>query len=465
MKRITLLLLLALCTGNLLAQDIQGTWNGLLEIQGISLRLVLNVAPGEDGYVSTLDSPDQGAKGILVDRTLFENDILHFEVDKLNLSYSGNLSSDGMIRGTFTQMGNSFPLDLQREVIEKVVKNRPQEPELPLPYYTEELRFPNSTAGIELAGTLSLPDTTGVYPAVVLISGSGPQNRDEELLGHKPFLVLSDYLVRQGIGVLRFDDRGTAQSTGDFATATSRDFAADVASAIEYLTQRPEIDSNQIGLIGHSEGGLIAPMVAASNPETAFIIMLAGPGVSGYDIILEQTRLINQADGVDPLVSAKNREVLKGTLNALMVNEDLEIARTEATSFLQSTLENDTLLLPDGMPSEEFINNQLNVLITPWMRYFLIYDPAESLRQVTCPVLAINGQKDLQVPPGQNLPAIEMYLKEAGNTQFQISELPNLNHLFQESTTGSPTEYAEIEQTFSPVALNLISDWILEQVK
>ncbi len=464
MKRITLFLLLVLCTGNLLAQDIQGTWNGLLEIQGMSLRLVLNVAPGEDGYVSTLDSPDQGAKGILVDRTLFENDILHFEVERLKISYSGNLSSDGMIRGTFTQMGNSFPLNLQREVIEKVVQNRPQEPQLPLPYYTEELRFPNSKAGIELAGTLSLPDTTGIYPAVVLISGSGPQNRDEELLGHKPFLVLSDYLVRQGIGVLRFDDRGTAQSTGDFASATSRDFAADVASAFEYLSQRPEVNVDQIGLIGHSEGGLIAPMVAASNPETAFIIMLAGPGVTGYDIILEQTRLINEADGVDPLVSAKNREVLKGTLNALMVNEDLEIARTEATSFLQSTLENDTLLLPDGMPDEEFINNQLNVLITPWMRYFLIYDPAESLRQVTCPVLAINGEKDLQVPPGQNLPAIEMYLKEAGNTQFQISELPNLNHLFQESTTGSPTEYAEIEQTFSPVALNLISDWILEQV-
>ncbi|SFR52516.1 hypothetical protein SAMN04490243_2600 [Robiginitalea myxolifaciens] len=464
MKRIGLLVLLFLCRGNLLAQDIQGTWNGLLEIQGMSLRLVLNVAPGEDGYVSTLDSPDQGTKGILVDRTLFENDILHFEVERLKLSYSGNLSSDGVIRGTFSQMGSSFPLNLQREAIEKVVKNRPQEPELPLPYYTEELRFPNNTAGIELAGTLSLPDTTGVYPAVVLISGSGPQNRDEELLGHKPFLVLSDYLVRQGIGVLRFDDRGTAQSTGDFASATSRDFAADVASAIEYLTQRREIDSNQIGLIGHSEGGLIAPMVAASNPETAFIIMLAGPGVSGYDIILEQTRLINDADGVDPLVSAKNREVLKGTLNALMVNEDLEIARSEATSFLQSTLENDTLLLPEGMPNEEFINNQLNVLITPWMRYFLIYDPAESLRKVTCPVLAINGEKDLQVPPGQNLPAIEMYLKEAGNTRFQIAELPNLNHLFQESTTGSPTEYAEIEQTFSPAAMDLISDWILAQV-
>ena len=286
MRAFSILLISLLTSISLTAQDITGQWNGALKIQGTQLRLVFNVTKTDNGVSSTMDSPDQGAKGIPTTTTSFKNSILKITIASAKIEYEGTLGQDNIVVGTFKQGGQSFPMNLSKEVIEKEKLVRPQEPIKPYPYYSEDITFENKKAGINLAGTLTLPTKDGVFPVVILISGSGPQNRDEELLGHKPFLVLSDFLTKNGIAVLRYDDRGTAFSKGDFKTATSADFATDVESAIFYLKTRKEINKKKVGLIGHSEGGLIAPMVASKSKDVSFIVLLAGTGIQGDQILL-----------------------------------------------------------------------------------------------------------------------------------------------------------------------------------
>lgn len=280
MKTISILLITLIASLTLTAQDITGQWNGILKVQGTQLRLVFNVSKSDNGYSSTMDSPDQGAKDIPVAKTTFENPSIKFEVTNAGIEYLGAIK-DNEIVGIFKQGGMELPLNLSREVLEKEEVKRPQEPSKPYPYYSEEVTFPNTKANISLAGTLTLPEKKGNFPVVILITGSGPQNRDEELLGHKPFLIISDHLTKNGIGVLRYDDRGVEQSTGDFSSATSADFATDVESAIDYLKTRKEIDKSKIGLVGHSEGGLIAPIVASESKDVSFIVLLAGTGIRG----------------------------------------------------------------------------------------------------------------------------------------------------------------------------------------
>ena len=297
-----------------------------------------------------------------------------------------------------------------------------------------------------------------------MITGSGPQNRDEELLGHKPFLVIADHLTKKGIGVLRYDDRGTAKSTGDFKSATSTDFANDVLSAVTYLKTRNDIDYKNIGLVGHSEGGLIAPMVASESKDIDFIVLLAGPGISGYDILLLQNELISIANGTDESKLQTELALLKGGLDIIIKGDDLDEIKSVLRDYFQKELNKNAKLLPEGIKKNQFIEGTVDQLATSWFQFFLKYDPASSLVKVKCPVLAINGEKDLQVPSKVNLDAIEKYLKEGKNNNFVVKELPNLNHLFQECSTGSPNEYGEIEQTFAPKALLEISNWILKQV-
>jgi len=284
-----------------------------------------------------------------------------------------------------------------------------------------------------------------------LITGSGPQDRDESLLGHKPFLILSDYLTRHGIAVLRADDRGTAKSTGVFATATTADFATDTEAGIAYLKTRAEVDPHKIGLIGHSEGGVIAPMIAARNKDVAFIVMMAGTGVPGDQILVAQGEAIQVAGGKSPEQAAKDAAKEKEMLTLVETEKDQAVLEKELKEKLA------------GDVPEAQIGVQIKQITSPWFRYFLTYDPATALRKVTCPVLAINGEKDTQVPPKLNLPAIRKALEEAGNKHFEVDELPGLNHLFQTAKTGAPAEYSEIEETMSPVALEKISSWILKQ--
>jgi fermentation-respiration switch protein FrsA (DUF1100 family) len=466
MRTFSILLILLLTSITVKAQDITGQWNGALKVQGTQLRLVFNISKTDNGVSSTMDSPDQGAKGIPTTTTNFENSILKITIANAKIEYQGTLGKDNIIVGTFKQGGQSFPMNLSKEVIEKEKLVRPQEPIKPYPYYSEDVTFENNKAGIILAGTLTLPKKDGVFPVVILISGSGPQNRDEELLGHKPFLVLSDYLTKNGIAVLRYDDRGTALSKGDFKTATSADFATDAESAITYLKTRKEINKKKIGLIGHSEGGLIAPMIASKSKEAAFIVLLAGTGIQGDQILLLQQKLIGKASGISDEDLQKNELTNRKVFEIVKKSNSIEQLNIDLTNFIkQSLVENPNAQKPQGMSDEDFVKLQVKQLATPWMQYFIKYNPAPALEKVKCPVLAINGEKDLQVPSKENLEAIKNALTKGGNKKVTTKELPNLNHLFQECKTGSPQEYATIEQTFSPTALTEILNWIQTQTK
>lgn len=465
MKTITTLLLITLVCSTSFAQKITGQWNGALEVQGMKLRLVFHISKTDNGFKTTMDSPDQGANGIPVTNTSFEENILKLEIPAATIEFEGELNKDKIITGTFKQGGKSFPLNLSREEIAEEKKLRPQEPIKPYPYYSEDVTFKNTKAGITLAGTLTLPKEDGQFPVVVLISGSGPQNRDEELLGHKPFLVLSDYLTRNGIGVLRFDDRGTALSEGDFNSATSADFATDVEAAVAYLKSRKEINKKEIGLIGHSEGGLIAPMVASKSKDIAFIVLLAGPGITGASLLLMQQRAIGKASGMDE--ADLNHQILMTTMAVQLVKnaQDDKVLKKSLTDVLKTMDVKADSKNNTKTENEEVIKTQVDAITTPWMQFFIKYDPAPILEKIKCPVLAINGENDLQVPAKENLAAIKIALETGDNKDFETKELKGLNHLFQESKTGLPSEYANIEQTFSPVAMDEVLKWIKKQIK
>ncbi|PIB39320.1 alpha/beta hydrolase family protein [Maribacter sp. 4G9] len=460
MKTLPLLLILFLSALTLNAQDITGDWHGVLKVQGIQLRLVFHIQDEGEGYTATMDSPDQGAKGIPVTSTSFESSVLKIGMPNLGVVYEGTLNAAGTITGDFNQYGQIMPLELSREVVQKETVLRPQEPVKPYPYYTEEVTFTNEKANIELAGTLSLPLEEGVFPVVVLISGSGPQNRDEELLGHRPFLVLADYLTRNGIAVLRYDDRGTALSTGNFESATSEDFAEDVEAAVAYLRTRTEIDKNNIGLIGHSEGGMIAPMVASRDKDIAFIVLMAGVGIPGDELLLLQQRAVGKISGLSESMLTDVETANRTVFAMIKESTDLTQLSSDLTQYLK---EHPGPSKPPGVDVDTYAQLRVDQLLNPWWLHFIRYDPAGTLGEVVCPVLAINGEKDVQVPPKENLTAIQEALERGGNTEVTTKELPKLNHLFQESTTGSPAEYGQISQTLAPEALDTMLLWIQKQ--
>lgn len=466
MKTSKLTIIIVFTSFNLFAQNITGQWNGALKVMGIQMRLIFNINKTDSGYAATMDSPDQKVKGIPVTETSFDNAILKLAVKNAGIEYEGTLNKGNQITGTFKQMGQSFPMNLSREEIGRAKLVRPQEPLKPYPYYSEEVTFENKTAGIVLAGTLTLPKKEGNFPAVVLISGSGPQNRDEELLGHKPFLVLADYLTKNGIAVLRFDDRGTAESKGDFKTATSQDFSTDVEAAVNYMHTRKEINKKKVGLMGHSEGGIIAPMVAAKNKDIAFIVLLAGTGIPGDELLLLQQELIGRALGTSEAELQKTKTINRGAYDIIIKSDNQGKLKTDLASyFKQAYSDNPDIEKSNGMTEDELVNLQVKELTKPWMIYFIKYNPATTLEKVKCPVLAIDGEKDLQVPAKINLDAIKKSLEKGANKNITTKELPDLNHLFQECATGSPSEYGQIEQTFSPNALTVILSWLQIQLK
>jgi fermentation-respiration switch protein FrsA (DUF1100 family) len=450
-------------------EEIEGLWLGTLQVQGgMELRLLFNISISPDGSVNaTMDSVDQGAKGIPVDVVTYKDGNLHLGIKSIRGTFDGTLKEDGnTIEGEWKQSELALPLVLSR-VNETPDTRREQDPVKPYPYNEEEVSYENEEAGVKLAGTLTTPKSEGPFPAVILISGSGQQNRDEEILGHRPFLVLSDYLTRRGIAVLRVDDRGVGGSTGNFSQATTEDFAGDVLAGIEYLKSREDIDPARIGLIGHSEGGLIAPIVAVESPDVAFIVMMAGPGITGEEILYLQSDLISRAEGVDNETLARNAALMKSIYSVVKEEENDTLTAEKLQKLIMDEVENmsEEEKKSSGFSEEALdaqVNAQVQNLISPWMRFFLTYDPAPTLMKVKCPVLAINGEKDLQVPPEENLQAIEEALKAGGNRDYTVKELPGLNHLFQTAETGSPSEYARINETISPAALELIGDWVSE---
>lgn len=429
---------------------------------GTKLRITFHVTESNGTYSSTLDSLDQGALGIPTTSTSFESNQLKISIEALAAEYNGTLKSEE-IHGTFTQRGTSFPLNLSPNAINKPkVIVRPQDPIEPYEYLTEDVKFVNLSAkSIKLAGTLTRPKDLKNPAVAILISGSGPQNRNEELgpFNHRPFLVLSDHLTKQGIAVLGFDDRGVGESEGEHKGATSADFATDVAAAVDYLKTRNDIDTNKIGLIGHSEGGFIAPMLVANRDDIAFIVMLAGTGVDGATILKTQGRKAAELSGLSAEKVTFNEKLATKAFDLVIQENDTDKLISKLSNLFQQTIDKSPKQMTNDL-TDEVVKAQIDMLSSNWFQYFIRTDPQQFLSKVHCPVLAINGEKDFQVLAKLNLNAIENTLKKAGNKDFTIQELKGMNHLFQTAETGAISEYGQIEETFSPIALNIISDWI-----
>lgn len=447
---------------------IEGVWEGKLKVGGVELRLVLRVSKESDGSLNaSVDSPDQGAMGLKVDSIELDDDgVTRFEMKTLSAKFEGTRDEVGnTIVGEFTQAGTTLPLVLGWQERASELP-RPQEPQKPYPYRAEEVRYENKAGGVTLAGTLTIPTGQGSFPAALLISGSGPQDRDESLFGHKPFLVLADYLTRMGIAVLRVDDRGVGGSTGQTRTSTSEDLAGDVEAGVAFLKTRPEVDPAKIGLIGHSEGGIIAPMVAAQSAEIAYVVLMAGPGLPGEEILILQGALVAKAEGKSDEQIAENRELQERIFEIIRSEKDPQAAEARMRLTIKDGLTRLSAVDKEATSvTVEFVEAQVQAVQSPWFRFFLTYDPRPALRKVKCPVLALNGEKDLQVPARENLAAIEGALKVGHNPRMTVKELPKLNHLFQTSETGRISEYARNEETIAPIALELIGSWIKEQIE
>jgi pimeloyl-ACP methyl ester carboxylesterase len=441
------------------SNGIQGTWLGTIEAPGgIKLRIQLHIERDSSGALAVkMDSLDQNANGIPVPKATLTDSAFHFEIPAGGIIYDGTLNAaKGEMAGTFSQGGSATPLNFKRLDQPAPEPKRPQDPVEPYPYISEDVSYVNPKATqVTLAGTLTLPRGAGPFPVAILICGSGAHDRDEALLGHRPFLVISDYLTRHGIAVLRYDKRGVAKSTGNYALATGEDFASDAEAGIIYLKTRKEIDPRRIGLIGHSEGGIIAPLIASRRSDVAWIVLLAGPGLRGDEILFLQQELIAKAQGV----SDANIALAHGLNAKLYAAASAEKNPANMAADLGAIFEADPL---GKQMSAAQRTSGIAQLSSPWFLEFLTYDPTPALIKTKCPVLALNGGNDLQVPPKQDLAAIHKDLQDGGNKDFQTTEMPGLNHLFQHSATGSPSEYETIEETFSPEALEIMTTWVLK---
>ena len=448
------------------AQSVTGRWAGKLQVSGGQLTLVLRIQESESGKLSAfLDSPDQGAYDIPCDSVVYSAPHLKVIMGAIGGQYEATLE-DNSLRGQFIQGGASSPLVLTPSAEEDRSTLHPQEPKKPYPYLAEEVRFVNSTDGDTLAGTLTLPTSPGPHRAVVMITGSGPQSRDEPVMNHRPFLVWADALTRLGIAVLRYDDRGVGASTGNFNQARTADLARDVEAAVDYLRSRKEIDNQRIGLIGHSEGGMIAPIVAVSRPkDVSFIVLLAAPGLRGDSILVMQNEIISRRSHTPDSIREATAQ-LNRSLFALLVppTTDEEALRQSLAEVLRGAFFDGPLAPP--MPHEQVelaINQEMEMLTAPWMRDFLRYDPAPMLSRVQCPVLAVQGSEDVQVPAAANLPIVEKALTLHGNKEITVKEFPGLNHMLQHCQTCLPDEYGEIRETVSPEVLQFVGEWILKR--
>lgn len=431
-----------------------GLWYGKLVVGPKQLRLAVTIR----GATATLQSLDQTNAEIPATTIDAHDGSLRIEFAPMGATLAGKIDGDHF-DGSWTQAGATFALKLDR--VDAIPRPpRPQEPAKPYPYDSEDVTFTNAKAKITLAGTLTKPREGGPFPAVVLVTGSGPQDRDETVFGHKPFLVLADSLTRHGIAVLRVDDRGVGKSTGDRKEATSEDYADDAIAAVDYLATRKEIDAKRIGLIGHSEGGMIAPIAANRSKRIAFLVLLAAPGVRGDELAVLQANALLRSSGATDNQIALFTDLQRAVVKKVMATSDDAKLREELRTLMTDAL---AKLPPDQRLAfgtvDTLLDAQMKRITSPWFRYLLRFNPAPMLRNVRVPVLALNGSKDVQVTPNENLGAIAAALR--ANPRARTLELEGLNHFFQTATTGAMSEYANIEETFAPKAMTVISEWIM----
>ncbi|MFN7099302.1 MAG: alpha/beta hydrolase family protein [Flavobacterium sp.] len=442
----TLLTVLLFSIQLLFAQEITGSWQGELDVQGMKLPLVFHIKKEGEKLISTLDSPKQGATNISVNTTSYTADKLTLELSALGISYSGKVTNES-INGTFKQGGMELPLILSKIKGDGLAPklNRPQTPKAPFTYKTEEVTFINSSDKNTLAGTLSEPNNFNKKePILIMITGSGKQNRDEELFGHKPFAVIADNFAKKGIATLRLDDRGIGGSSKGTPDETSFNYATDINAAVLFLKAK---GFENIGLIGHSEGGMIAPIVASTNKDVKFLVLMAGPGQPINELLVLQNYLAGKLAGMSKEALQKSSQI-----NRMIYDF---IKNYKGTSF---DADFDNFIKTTGEAVAEDEKKQMK---NAWFRYFIAFNPDEYVSKIKIPVLAINGSLDFQVPAKENLEAIKKSLTKAKNKNFETYEFQGMNHLFQECKTGSFAEYADIEQTISPKVLDKMSSWII----
>ncbi|WP_306640681.1 alpha/beta hydrolase family protein [Sanyastnella coralliicola] len=457
MRSLLTLLVLGLTFSSANAQDITGFWNGKASLMGQVIRAEFIIQGNDDALKGKFQSPDQGGGSTPITDGHFRNDSLVLEVEQLKLTFEGVYMKElNQIAGRMLQQGQEYPIILQREQLQKEEARRPQEPLPPYPYAMVESEFKTPTAGYTLKGTQYRP-YNDIKAAVILISGSGPQDRNSELLGHKPFLVWADHLARQGISSLRYDERGIGESEGNFAMATSRDFAEDALAALRWLRTQEGYENVPIGLMGHSEGGLVAAIAAAGNDEVDFVVSLAGLGVSGKEVLVTQAADIAIAEGMTLEAAIETQEVMENHTNIVIeAKGDSVLIRKNLTEYTEERLKGQAT----GMPGEDMVKLICDQFSQRWMIELIELDARTFYEQVTCPILAINGDKDVQVDFGNNLRSIEFAARRANNEDVTTVTLKNHNHLLQESESGAVSQYGSIEQTVSPQALNTVSEWI-----
>lgn len=452
--RTSLLTLSILFSLSLIAQNnIEGKWHGIADFGMMKLRIVFDLKQENGELSGKLISPDQDNFEIELSTADYTDQKLKLGVAAIGLTYNGVYQANAdNFTGTIEQNGQSAEVNLQREAIESPYK-RPQTPKEPYPYYTEDIVITNPVLGHKLSGTLSLPEEDSKVPIAVMITGSGPQDRDETIAHHKPFLVIANHLTRQGFGVFRYDERGVGESTGDYSTATSEDFTRDAIVVLEHLKH---MGYETLGVIGHSEGGMVAAKIGAIYPID-FLISMAGTGVSGRAILEKQNLDITVAEGVDPAAAAENNRKFMEMVDIVINSDDLDASRLKLETHIDSVYAAQIAFIPDY---ENWKEQQIQSVNTIWMKYFLSFDPAQAWEKVSCPALVLNGTKDLQVDKELNFKAIEAALIKAKNEDFTLTPLKDHNHLFQPSTTGRPSEYDEIETTISDQTLKLMTQWL-----
>jgi pimeloyl-ACP methyl ester carboxylesterase len=450
MKTFYTFLLTIVLSSVALSQDITGDWQGELKFQGNALGINFHINKTENGFASTMDVPLQGVEGYKSDATTYIDSLLTIQIKELGIQYQGKLALKDTLVGNFSQNGMSFKLNLKRG---NNLPNRPQEPKPPYDYVIKEVSYKSTTDDVVLAGTLSLPKGDGPFPAVMLLSGSGPQDRNSSIFGHKPFLLLAHELTQSGIAVLRFDERGVGESGGRTSEMTMATQMGDAQAGINYLLSNNQINRTKIGLLGHSLGGILAPKLAIEN-DIDFLVLLAAPGVNGDAMMLKQRKDLlklrgatdKQIEGTNGMLASLYSELRKSSL------ED-EALKTELQKKLAIKYET-------TLPVKE-LNEMVNSIVdNEELMAILKSSPANYFQKVSCPVLALNGSKDFQVSAKENLAAIEKALSDGGNTAIETHELEGLNHLFQDSDTGDISEYQLIEQTMSPEVLRLITEWV-----
>ena len=478
MKNIIIAVCTVIITSTAFGQYLTGNWEGKLDVKGVMVPLVFHIIKDSIGNLAaSFDSPLQKAFNLPCNEVIIKQDSVIFLMKILNGKYAALLSGDEKtMHGTWYQGGGQLALDMVKTSDVATLKEikRPQTPKPPFPYTSEDVQYYNANKNIRFGATFTKPyiapnesPTKKKYPAVLLITGSGPQDRDETLLNHKPFAVIADYLSRRGVAVLRVDDRGMGSSTGIFDQATTADFAKDVEAGIAYLETREDVNIKKIGLLGHSEGAMIAPIVASRNPIVSFIVLLAGPGIRITELMEQQSIDVATASGIPAKELVQYRTLYHQLMNTIIYEKDTTIAIGKATSIFKlwqkgkpASLVMNTTGVSDEGSLHAFVQSFVHQLSGTWFSYFIKINPVVYLEKVKCPTLALNGEKDVQVSAGPNLNGIRKALNKAKNIHFETKVLPGLNHLFQHCTKCSVDEYADLEETFAPEALKIIGDWI-----